>query len=159
MLGDDDVKTIEKSFNFADKETKGYLTKRELKIVFLCNFGFRPSRFEVSDIMEKYSQHYKSSVGTEVRGISKDNVIKIISDRLSYMDKDDGIREIFQCFDMRCKGFIDIDDFKHAIRLKFKHLSEMTIVQYFRELDTNGDGRVGFSDFHFMMSSYFKGYT
>lgn len=149
----DNMKTIERSYDYCDKNNKGYLKKRELKICFLCNFGFKPSKFEINDILDKYGKYYQSASSGLIIGVGKVDVIRIMNDRFNFINEDDGIREIFQSFDSRCKGFIDINDFRKAVRLKYKHLNDLTIQQYFRELDTNSDGRVSFSEFHYMMCS------
>ena len=151
------VRIIEEAYKFADKDKKGYLTKRELNICFLATFGFKPSKFEVGDILERHGEVYKTNNVFEneiIVGVPKEKITAVMAARhTAVVDKDDGIRELFQSFDTRCKGFIDIEDFKKAVRLKFKHLNEMTILQYFREVDSNCDGRVSYSDFHYMMSN------
>ena len=143
---------IERAFDFADKDSKGYLNKQELKISFLCLFGFKPSKFD--DIFHHYGKSVNEQHSHEpIVAIKKDDFINLIHDRLKFVDEDDEIREIFHCFDMRCKGFIDVNDFKEAVRLKFPSFDDMKILRYFRELDGNSDGRVSYQDFCLMMKS------
>ena len=145
-----ETKYIERAFHYADKNGNNYLNKHELHVAYLTLFGYKPSKFELDNIFSKYGRL------NEARDdilIDKNNFLTLIFERCKFMDKYDEIREIFQSFDWKCKGFIDFDDFKRAILLKYPHMDDLKISRYFRELDTNGDDKVSFHDFVFMMEN------
>lgn len=133
---------LERAFCYADKENNGFLNKHEIKVAYLTIFGYKPSQFEMNDIFTKYGNN---------ECIDKANFINFVLDRQKYIDKYDQIRETFQCFDTRRKGFINFEDFKKGMQKHYMYMPELKITQYFRELDLNGDGKVSFYDFTIMM--------
>lgn len=144
---------IERIFHYVDKDNTGFLNKYQLKIAYLCLFGYKPSKFELRDIFINYGQHIQQNGVPVFHGVDKVNFIKLIQIRQKYVDWYDKIREIFQCFDTKNKGFISLEDFKRCCLLKYSHMEELKITQYFREIDTNGDGKVSFNDFTIMMET------
>lgn len=150
------VKLFERAFHFADKSEKGYLDGHAVKVAYLCIYGYKPSKQELTDLLDSYGKEIKINEKENLKKekvIYKQDFLNIINNRINFQDKDDEIREIFQCFDQNSKGFLDIEDFIHAYHLKFKHLNEIKAAQYFREIDTDNDGRISYRDFQLMMRS------
>ena len=170
-----------KVFKYADAQNNGYLSKEELKIAMLCIFGFKLSKVETSYLLEKYGRTLDdkdaryidigktvinkeslslnnkynnvecSDSGTSELVVYKDEFIDLVNARMAHYDIDDEIREIFQCIDVKRKGFIDMEDFTKAVRLKMKHIDGVRIERLFKEVDTDLDGRVSYRDFQLMM--------
>lgn len=145
-----DEREIEKVFHFVDEENKGFLDKTELKIAYLCLFGFKISSIEIKEILRKCGSEFKNGKHKHY-GLNKIDFVTLVTNRFKSIDEDEQIREIFNYFDARCKGFIDFKDFKRAVHMKLKHFDDNKLIRCFRELDRNIDGRVSFADFQLMM--------
>ncbi|VDI61210.1 Hypothetical predicted protein [Mytilus galloprovincialis] len=74
-----------------------------------------------------------------------------MSEKLMKSDEDQDIRHTFMAFDSQCRGFLTVEDFKKAVGHVAPHLPMHAVDLSFRELDRDGDGRVSYKDFEFMM--------
>ena len=155
-------KDIERVFHFSDKENRGFLQRKELKIAYIAIFGYKPSRTELDDIMLNYGEHISTEYANTVsisdlerrkNVVTKNKFLNLITSRLRFVDKDNEIREIFQLFDRNNKGFIGLDDFLYATKSKLKCFADFELTQFFRELDGDCDGRISYRDFQRMMRS------
>jgi len=143
-----------RAFRYLDKENIGHLNKHQLKVFYVCLFGYRPSAFELNNILGKYGKSKINNVKfDEEIVVDKEELYNYVTGKLKYTDKYDEMREIFQNFDMQCKGFIDFEDFKKAARLKYPNMEDLKMQKFFRELDKNSDNKVSFHDFVLMMEN------
>ncbi|XP_066927313.1 EF-hand calcium-binding domain-containing protein 11-like [Clytia hemisphaerica] len=142
-----------RSFSFADKENLGYLNRHQLKIFYICLFGHKPSPFELETLFNKSGKIDGKTIPEQKPNnlLSKQELWNHIESQRQYKDKYEEMREIFQAFDLRGKGFINFEDFKEGMKVKYKNMDEINMQKYFRELDSNCDDRVSFHDFVLMM--------
>ena len=156
------LKDIERVFHFADKENRGFLQRKEIKIAYVAIFGYKPARTELDDIISNYGKHINtehpdtvsiSDLERRANVVTRNEFLSLITNRLKFADKDNEIREIFQLFDRNNKGFIDLDDFLYATKLRLKCFADFELTQFFRELDGDCDGRISYRDFQRMMRS------
>ena len=140
---------FERAFSFVDKRNNGSLDIHQIKMLYLSLFGYKPSLFELNNLARKVKYNYDNEF--EEIYVSKEDLWKHLEEKFQYKNKYDELREIFQSFDIQCKGFINFEDFKKAIKLKNSKMDELKILKYFRELDTNLDDRVSFHEFLTMM--------
>nr|KAG5694597.1 hypothetical protein BaRGS_015010 [Batillaria attramentaria] len=77
--------------------------------------------------------------------------VEAVTPKLINRDEDDEIRQTFMAFDTHCKGFLTVDDLKKVFSQVAPRLSVHHLEMIFRELDRDGDGRVSYKDFDFLM--------
>lgn len=135
-------KHIFEVFSQADKGEKGYLTREELKLAIVEIFGYKPSKYEVNEMLSK--EHVSS-------GISRELFNNIISSKISMQGQDDEIRQTFLAFDTKCRGFVGFDDAKNIFDLTAPFIKPFDLRRMFREVDRDDDGRVSYRDFEYMM--------
>ena len=79
--------------------------------------------------------------------------------RLVNQEPDDAIRRAFRAFDADHKGFVGRRDLQRVLDAVAPHLPPRTAALAFDMVDSDGDGRVSFRDFHGMMSARPSGAT
>lgn len=127
----------------ADNGKKGYLTRKELKLAVVEIFGYKPSKYEVNEMFEK-EQNISS-------GLSRDVFNKLMRSKLLMQDEDGEIRQTFLAFDTKCRGFIGLEDAKNIFEVVAPFVKQFDLQRLFREVDRDGDGRVSYRDFEYMM--------
>jgi Ca2+-binding EF-hand superfamily protein len=135
---------IKEAFYVADNEGKGYLNSFDLKVAIVCLFGYKPSSFEVEEIMSKVNK-------TNCPGVEMDLFMQLASSKIKAQDEDDQIRQMFRAFDIECRGFITLDNAKRIFSQVAPFMDSLNVEKVFREIDGDRDGRVSYKDFEFMM--------
>lgn len=143
-ISEHDKSVIKEAFYIADEENKGYLNSFDFKVAMVCIFGYKPSSFEVGEIMSKVDK-------SGCPGINLELFMQIASSKMKAQDQDDQIREIFRAFDMECRGFITLDNAKKIFSQVAPFMDALNVERAFREIDGDKDGRVSYKDFEFMM--------
>ncbi|XP_076463775.1 EF-hand calcium-binding domain-containing protein 11-like [Babylonia areolata] len=138
---------LRKIFAEADEGGKDFLTRADLKIAVISMLGYKPSKYEANQILEKYGHTLED--GTSVLNLGQ--FIEAMTPKLIIRDEDDEIRQTFMAFDTHCKGFLTVDDLKKVFSQLAPHMGHHRIESIFKELDRDGDGRVSYKDFDFMM--------
>ena len=153
-LHDVDIKIIKRAFDLADNDKNGYLNREQLKIAHIVVFGCKPSKQEVEEIMDKYGRTTSNpSFSEDKRIVDFDKYKQKMMEKLRHTDSDDDVMETFQVLDARCKGFIDLEDFKKLVHQFLPNFDDLKIRRIFNESDRDGDGRVSFRDFQLLMSN------
>ncbi|KAM4664349.1 EF-hand calcium-binding domain-containing protein 11 [Discoglossus pictus] len=141
---DCDTKRFKKIFESCDEDKKGYLSREDLKVAVVMLFGYKPSKVEIDSLI--LSTHSNST------GVKLDDFVKMMSTKkaaqLSFGDQ----RQLFSVFDVHCRGFLTVEDFKCAFKHVVPHLSEQTVLEAFREVDQDSDGLICYKDFEFVMN-------
>lgn len=135
---------IQEAFSLADVDNKGYLSRFDLKVAMVSLFGYKPSSFEVDDIISKIDM-------SQCPGVTFDQLQLIASNKLKAQDGDDHIRQIFRACDLECRGFITLDNAKKIFTQAAPFMDAQTVEKGFKEIDGDRDGRVSYKDFEFMM--------
>jgi Ca2+-binding EF-hand superfamily protein len=134
---------ISEVFSHVDHGRKGYLTRDELKLAIVELFGYKPSKYEVNEILSK-----ESNIST---GVSRELFSDIAKAKLSSQDPNDEIRQLFLACDTRCRGFITIEDAKCIFKQTAPFVKCFDLQRMFEEVDRDNDGRVSYRDFEYMM--------
>lgn len=141
-LTKEDKHLISSVFHQADDGSKGFLSREDLKIAVAEIFGYKPSKHEADQLMQRYG---------ESKGMSLSMFLAAMTEKLTKADQDQDIRHTFMAFDSQCHGFLTVADLRKAVSCVAPHIPNHTIQSTFRELDGDGDGRVSYKDFDSMM--------
>ncbi|XP_067894355.1 EF-hand calcium-binding domain-containing protein 11 isoform X2 [Heterodontus francisci] len=131
-------------FRECDLGRKGYLSREDLKVAVVTMFGYKPSKMETDLMMAAVLENH-------LPGLSLDQFTSLMSRKMAAQDRYDEIRQIFSAFDVHCRGFLTLEDFKRAFAVVAPHLPEQTVLEAFREADRDLDGHVSFKDFEIVM--------
>ncbi|XP_071798101.1 EF-hand calcium-binding domain-containing protein 11-like [Asterias amurensis] len=129
-------------FHDCDEDKKGYLSRQDLKVAMVILFGYKPSKYEVDQMM---------SGSTSSEGVMQDHFMSTMESKMAAQDLDEEIRQTFMTFDTHCRGFITLEDLYKAFNEVAPHTPRHRIDSLYREIDRDGDGRVSYRDFEFMM--------
>ncbi|XP_038071400.1 EF-hand calcium-binding domain-containing protein 11-like [Patiria miniata] len=129
-------------FRDCDTGSNGYLSREDLKMAVVTLFGYKPSKYEADQMM-------KGCEGSE--GITETQFLSLMSSKLAAQDRDEEIRQIFMTFDTHCRGFVTVDDLHRAFSEVAPRIPRHRVDTLFKEVDRDGDGRVSYRDFEFMM--------
>jgi len=133
---------------FAESDQrKGFLNRTDFKLATISLLGYKPSTYEANQVLSKYG--HTDAEGNLV--LNQGEFIDAMTPKLINKDEDEEIRQTFLAFDSHCKGFLTIEDLKKVFCVIAPHLGVHHIESAFRELDRDGDGRVSYKDFDFMM--------
>ncbi|KAL3874907.1 hypothetical protein ACJMK2_037859 [Sinanodonta woodiana] len=147
-LTKEDEILLSRIFDTADEDGKGYLSREDLKVALVELFGYKPTKMETNQLLEKYGDKYDSS---NCKVLSKEQFMASMMEKMVKRDEDEEIRQTFLAFDMQCHGFLTVEDLKKVFSQVAPSLPAQSIHSSFRELDRDGDGRISYKDFNFMM--------
>nr|XP_054759888.1 EF-hand calcium-binding domain-containing protein 11-like [Lytechinus pictus] len=132
---------LEGIFQDVDEDNKGFLSREDVKVAVIRLFGYKPSKFEVDELMKNI----------DGPGMTLNEFKSAMKPKLAAQDPDEKIRQIFVAFDSKCRGFLTLEDVEKACKLVAPKIQPHHIQKAFSELDGDGDGRVSYRDFEFMM--------
>uniref|UniRef100_W5LH25 EF-hand calcium binding domain 11 n=1 Tax=Astyanax mexicanus TaxID=7994 RepID=W5LH25_ASTMX len=114
-------------FEQCDVEKKGYLSREDLKIAVVMLFGYKPSKV--------------------VPGVPLERFVSLMGRKLSAEDPYEKTRHVFSAFDVHCRGFLKLEDFKSVFARVAPRLPDRTVLEAFRQMDHDSDGHISFKDF------------
>ncbi|XP_065196704.1 EF-hand calcium-binding domain-containing protein 11-like [Sycon ciliatum] len=143
-------KFLQQVFTHADVSHQGFLCQADLKVAMVAALGYKASKHEVQRVMSSCDDLVDCN-GDPLPGVCLKHFIAAMEARSRVRDSAECIRQVFLAFDRKCQGFLTLDDLKHAAASVAPRLPEDSLEIAFRELDRDGDGRISFGDFDFMM--------
>ncbi|XP_041122970.1 EF-hand calcium-binding domain-containing protein 11 isoform X2 [Polyodon spathula] len=114
-------------FQHCDEDKKGYLSREDVKVAVVMLFGYKPSKTETDVMMASVMQ-------ANIPGMPLDHFISLMGRKLAAQDNYEKTRQIFTGFDIHCRGFLTMEDFKKAFASVAPHLPERTVQEAFRYL-------------------------
>ncbi|CAF3398510.1 unnamed protein product [Rotaria socialis] len=136
---------IEKLFHECDRKRKGYLNREDIKVASIRLYGIKLDKYKIERIL--------SNIPNKIHpGLTLDQFIDFVHSFKHQIDHEDQNRETFLILDRTCKGFLNKEDFIRAFERANIKLSPEMIDSAFKQLDVDGDGRVSYRDFDFMMN-------
>ncbi|KAK9959525.1 hypothetical protein ABG768_009647 [Culter alburnus] len=125
QINDAERKKIELVFHQCDVGQKSYLSREDLKIAVVMLFGYKPSKSETNILMGN---------GTikDCPGVPLEQFVTLMARKMSAEDPYEKTRQIFTAFDVHCRGFLKLDDFKSAFKRVAPRLPERTVLEAFR---------------------------
>lgn len=145
-MNKEDMRLLSSVYYDVVTDDREFLTREDLKVAIVELFGYKPSKYEADQILNTYGLHYDGKPG-----LTLPQFIEAMAEKMTRLDMDEHIRHAFMAFDCQCKGFLTADDLRKAFGQVAPHIPQHTIETTFRELDRDGDGRISFKDFEFMM--------
>ncbi|KAJ3285247.1 EF-hand calcium-binding domain-containing protein 11 [Rhizoclosmatium sp. JEL0117] len=139
------LSNIRDAFQRADVEGRGYLSKHGLKVGMMGLLGYKPSKFEIEQINKRYN--------LERGELNLDAFTEIMAPRLAQVDSDDMIRQMFVALDLQGNGFITLENLKAVFRKVVPNVSMNVVEEFFAEVDTNRDGKVGYREFQQLINA------
>ncbi|XP_046710934.1 EF-hand calcium-binding domain-containing protein 11 isoform X4 [Silurus meridionalis] len=118
-------------FDQCDVEKKSYLSREDLKIAVVMLFGYKPSKSETSMMLE-------ACATPNCPGVSLEQFVSLMGRKLSAGDPYEKTRRIFRAFDLHCRGFLKVEDFRSAFARVVPRLPERTVLEAFRENTSAG---------------------
>ncbi|XP_046710930.1 EF-hand calcium-binding domain-containing protein 11 isoform X1 [Silurus meridionalis] len=112
-------------FDQCDVEKKSYLSREDLKIAVVMLFGYKPSKSETSMMLE-------ACATPNCPGVSLEQFVSLMGRKLSAGDPYEKTRRIFRAFDLHCRGFLKVEDFRSAFARVVPRLPERTVLEAFR---------------------------
>ncbi|XP_062901080.1 EF-hand calcium-binding domain-containing protein 11 isoform X2 [Mobula hypostoma] len=131
-------------FRECDSGQKGFLTREDLKVAVVMMFGYKPSKVETDILLASVREK-------QLPGLSLDQFTNLMCRKLAALDGYEEARQIFSAFDVHCRNFLTVEDFKRAFAKVTPHLPDQTVLEAFREVDRDSDGHVSFRDFEAVM--------
>ncbi|XP_069493535.1 EF-hand calcium-binding domain-containing protein 11 [Ambystoma mexicanum] len=139
-----DTKKLIEVFQLCDEDKKGFLSREDLKVAVVMLFGYKPSKMEVDSMI--------SVVHKNTAGVLLEPFLKCMSAKTRAQPTYGEIRHIFNAFDVHCRGFLTLDDFRRAFKHVVPHFADRIILEVFREVDQDSDGHVSYKDFECAVS-------
>ncbi|KAL5008209.1 hypothetical protein ScPMuIL_013790 [Solemya velum] len=137
---------ITRVFHGTDESDKGYLNREDVKVAVIELMGYKPSKYEVTQLMQSHGEEFDTELG-----LSLDGFLVALGDKVKRKDENEEIRQTFLAFDVQCRGFLTAEDTRKVFGQVAPHIPAHTVDTNFRELDRDGDGRISYKDFEFMM--------
>ncbi|KAH7716680.1 calmodulin [Aphelenchoides avenae] len=142
-LTKEQVEEFKEAFELFDKDGDGRVTARELGIV-MRSLGHEPTDQELLDMVHEIDEDGNGTIELE-------EFVKMMSKKVKVDENEKELREAFQVFDRDNDGFISPFELRHVMINLGEKLSEEEVVEMIREADLDGDGKVNFTEFVFMM--------
>lgn len=138
---------------FRNASTNGQeLTPEDYKVAVLELLGYKPSKYELSNVWTSYLGDREEG-NMEGAGLGLETFVALMTERLKQKDSNELTREVFVAMDVRQRGFITERDCLCAFEQVAPQLKKEFVQTLFREVDSDGDGRVTYTDFEIMMKS------
>ncbi|GFO48261.1 EF-hand calcium-binding domain-containing protein 11-like [Plakobranchus ocellatus] len=134
-------------FQECDEDGKKYLRKDDIKVAVMMLFGHKISKDEVLQMLSDHGSYQECGE----KGLNLAQFRAAMKPKFDAVDEDEQIRHTFLAFDRTCRGFLTMDDVKAVFRQVCPHFAEHRVELAFKELDRDGDGRVSYKDFDFLM--------
>nr|XP_046165522.1 EF-hand calcium-binding domain-containing protein 11 isoform X1 [Oncorhynchus gorbuscha] len=144
-ITDIDKKKFETVYELCDTDKKGYLNREDLKMAVVMLFGYKPSKSETNMLMDQ-------AQAKDSPGVCIEMFMCLMGKKLSSDDHYQQTRQIFNTFDVNCRGFLKLEDFRTAFSRVAPRLPERTVLEAFRLVDQDSDGHVSFRDFECVIS-------
>jgi calmodulin len=112
--------------------------------VIMRSLGQNPTEEEILDIMKEIDP--KSEGETDFEGF-----LKLMRKKLNEGEMDEELFEAFKTYDKQGRGYYDINEMREVMAEYGERLTEEESLLLFKDIDSDGDGRITFEDFVLMM--------
>ncbi|KAG4097637.1 EF-hand [Neocallimastix lanati (nom. inval.)] len=144
ILTNEQFINLKKIFNYADQESKGYLTKNDFKIAYIALWGYRPTKYEISVIKDNWPFD-KKCVNFEV-------FCNLMADKYYFQSRDSRINQAFIAMDNEYQGYITLEKYLKIIEKIAPFINKTMAVRCFFEIDKKKKGKINYKEFENLMS-------
>jgi len=137
------LEEFKEAFELFDKDGDGRITAHELGIV-MHSLGQTPTEQELVDMVNEIDE---DGNGT----IELDEFVKMMSKKVKESENEKELREAFQVFDKDNDGYISALELSYVMTNLGEKLTDDEVIDMIREADLDGDGKVNFTEFVYMM--------
>ena len=140
-------------FQKYDADGKGHLNFSDLKVAWIFLFGYKPSSHEVMRLVcTGTTTINKEKRHSEIR-IDLPTFKRLMMKRLADNVEHQEIRQLFYAFDVKCHGFLTLDDLKCAFKIVAPKIPESSVVACFHSVCSNSHGKISYREFEAVMQS------
>ncbi|XP_077988225.1 neo-calmodulin-like [Glandiceps talaboti] len=135
---------FEEEFALCDRTGEGVVRVTDImELLRLC--GHNPTKIDVNVIYSKYKTEGRSFMTFR-------EFVDLMMDRIRRVNADDEVETAFATFDTQKKGYVDAIEIRHSLEtLKLIKIPQEEINEMMEDLDSNGDGKIQYSEFKSMM--------
>jgi len=137
---------FKEAFNEFDKDGSGTISNKELLHV-LRSIGQNPTEDE---ILELVMESDANGDGT----IDLGEFIELMKRKSSETDQMESLKEAFKIFDKDKSGYIDRKELRSVTTTLGQSLTTDEFDAFWKEADSNGDGKLDYEEFIKMMRQY-----
>ncbi|KAM9433962.1 EF-hand calcium-binding domain-containing protein 11 isoform 5-T6 [Salvelinus alpinus] len=119
---------------------------------FLASCFFLAIKYVENRHMSETNMLMDQAQAKDSPGVCIEMFACLMGRKLSSDDHYQKTRQIFNTFDVNCRGFLKLEDFRAAFSRVAPRLPERTVLEAFRLADQNSDGHVSFRDFECVIS-------
>eukprot|EP00761_Pharyngomonas_kirbyi_P001403 gb/GECH01001407.1/.p1 GENE.gb/GECH01001407.1/~~gb/GECH01001407.1/.p1 ORF type:complete len:165 (+),score=34.92 gb/GECH01001407.1/:1-495(+) len=124
---------------FVQFAQNGELQRRDYKLAYITVFGTKPTEEELDHLFE-----YNNTM-CELK------FFETIRHRIESISENEYLRDIFDAFDIHCRGFLTLEDVEAAFGKIAQAVPFKTISTVFSEFDENDNGYITFHQFQTLM--------
>ncbi|KAK0396115.1 hypothetical protein QR680_001570 [Steinernema hermaphroditum] len=137
------LEEFKEAFELFDRDGDGRITADELGTV-MESLGQNPSRQELQDMVNEIDEDGNGTIELE-------EFVRMMSRKVLESENERELREAFQVFDKDNDGYISARELSFVMCNLGEKLSEEEVIDMIKEADLDGDGRVNFAEFVYMM--------
>lgn len=138
------MEELREAYTLFDESGDGKISVREMKVI-LRSLGQNPRESEIKDLMKSIGG------GDGCEETDFEGFLKLMRKKLNEPEMDEEMFEAFKTFDKEGKGYYDVNEMREVLAQYGEKLTEQEAQQLFRDIDLNGDGKIEFEDFVYMM--------
>lgn len=138
----EDITEIKKAFDMFDVDNTGTINPNDLKVA-LKTQGYEIFNPTVFRMVSSVNADEKVNFGEFLDLMASEGFENTSADE---------IQKLFNIFDIDKTGYIELKNLKKIARELGEALDEEEIVEIIRKSDQDGDGRVSFADFYYIMN-------
>jgi len=148
-LETDEIKVLKICFNMFDVKNVGFLSADDLDDI-LRGMGFRPSKEELSDILEEIDEDGSGEIEfSEFCQLCAKFLVEEPDEDTMKAE----LKEAFRIYDKKAEGFITTDQLREIIAELDQRLTKEDLDGIIEEIDEDGSGTMDFDEFCQMMMS------
>ncbi|XP_076098159.1 calmodulin-alpha-like isoform X1 [Mytilus galloprovincialis] len=143
-LTPEQIQEYREAFKMFDKDGDGTITTKELGTV-MRSLGQNPSSQELEDMVNEVDVDGNGEIDFE-------EFVMMMAKKVQDADTEKELKEAFSVFDQDGDGFINTKELKQVMANLGEDLADEDVMSMIKEADKDGDGKINFSEFFYMMT-------
>ena len=143
LIDDDLMEELKEAFTLFDTNHSGTIDARELKAAMRA-LGHEVTKVSCAAMFREVDKDPETA-------LNFDEFCRIMAPRLKQADTRDEVMKVFQLFDPKNQGYIQMKDLKRIAEDCGEALSDQELNEMIIEADRSGDGKITFQEFFRVM--------